>query len=773
MKVRVLLSCAALAAAMTAVPMLHATGVSKTTTSAKPIHATLASSGSGPGQNISATASSSWQTNDTVWALAPVNGNVFVGGQFTSVRPPGDPSGTGEVARTYLAEFSASTGALVTSFDPTLDGEVTALAVSPDGSTLYVGGSFTHVNGVYRAYLAAFNISTGALTSWNPAATGSVLSIAPSPDGSTVYVGGNFAKLGGQARSRAGAVTASGTGTLLPWAPNLNGSVTSVAVAPDDSRVLVGGYFTQVNGVTQQSIGSTDPTTGASDPWASTIVPNYSGCVSDVKDIVINGTTAYIAAEGTGGGCFDGDWAANVSTGALVWQNDCLGATQSLVVINNWLYKGSHAHDCAYAPGGFPQVNNPAGGWFTHHLLNQSLTDGSLGHWTANTTSANAGLGPRVMATDGTSLFLGGDFDEVNAVAQQGFAIFRPTPDTAPGRPTAPTVTSTSAGVDNVTFTGVSDPDDGTLTYSVYRNGVTNPVGTVTATSWPWALPVLHFEDTGLTAGSSHTYTVTASDGSITSAKSPASASVTVASTSPTVTYQQAVLNDSPSFLWSLNDTGTTAADASPHGFNGTYESGTTQGVPGPFPGTTATSFNGQSGLVSSNSAVPGPTAFTIEGWFKTTTNTGGKLIGFGNSQTGASGNYDRHLYMMNDGQLVFGVYNSGTETIETPDVYNDGQWHYVVATLDPTAGMTLYVDGQLIGTNSNTTPQSYTGYWRVGGDNLNGWSLDPWGSNSQGTTEPNSYYFNGTIADVAVYPTALSAAQVATHYAAAINQGL
>ena len=36
-------------------------------------------------------------------------------------------------------------------------------------------------------------------------------------------------------------------------------------------------------------------------------------------------------------------------------------------------------------------------------------------------------------------------------------------------------------------------------------------------------------------------------------------------------------------------------------------------------------------------------------------------------------------------GQLVFGVYNSGTQTIETPDVYNDGQWHYVVATYDAT----------------------------------------------------------------------------------------
>ena len=112
-------------------------------------------------------------------------------------------------------------------------------------------------------------------------------------------------------------------------------------------------------------------------------------------------------------------------------------------------------------------------------------------------------------------------------------------------------------------------------------------------------------------------------------------------------------------------------------------------------------------------------------------------------------------------------VYNSGTDTIETPGVYNDGQWHYAVATLGP-SGMALYVDGQLVGTNSTTSAQAFSGYWRVGGDNLNGWNLDPWGASSQGMTEPASYYFQGDIADVAVYPTALTAAQVAAHYAAA-----
>jgi hypothetical protein len=759
-----------------------------TTTSAK--LAPLVTAGSSDA-GVSSTPLASYQTNNTVWALASSGGVVYAGGQFTSVRPPGDPLGTGEVARTFLAAFSASTGALNTSFNPTITGtaaaEVTALAVS--GNTLYVGGIFDHVNGVYRDNLAAFNLTTGALTSWAPTAFGKVLTISPSPDGSEIYLGGAFNELDGAARLYAGAVTASGTGTIEPWYPAVNNVVTSVAVSPDDSHVIVGGYFTEFNGVTQNAIGSTFATTGASDPnFTATIVPNDSGCSSSVKDVIISGATsgapdgiAYIGAEGTGGGCFDGDFAVNVSTGSLVWQNDCLGATQSLVLIHNWLFKGSHAHDCAYAPGGFPQVSSGSG-WVSHHLLDQSLTDGSIGHFTPDTSSPAGGLGPRVMATDGNALFLGGDFTLINGGAQQGFAIFPAAVDPQyPTRPSvAPTVTSTSAGVDSVSFPAVSSRDVGTLTYAIYRDST--KIATLTATSWPWALPVLHYQDTGLTAGSSHTYSYTASDGPHTTAKSPASASVTVASTSPTVTYQQAALANSPSFLWPLNETsGSTANDASSHKFNGTYEPGTTQGAAGPFTGQNATAFDGSSGYVVSAGQVTNPQTYSIELWFKTTTNTGGKLAGFGNCQSsaqsgcpssGLSTSYDRHVYMMNDGQIVYGVWTGQTQTIETPNVYNDGQWHYLVATLSA-SGMALYIDGQLAGTNATTSAQGYNGYWRFGGDNLNGWNLDPWGSNSQGTTEPNSYFFNGSMADVAVYPTALSAAQVAAHYAAALHQQL
>ena len=69
-----------------------------------------------------------------------------------------------------------------------------------------------------------------------------------------------------------------------------------------------------------------------------------------------------------------------------------------------------------------------------------------------------------------------------------------------------------------------------------------------------------------------------------------------------------------------------------------------------------------------------------------------------------------------------------------------------------------LYVDGARVGNDAaGRAARPATGVWRVGGDNLSGLPRSP-----AFATLP------GQIDEVAVYPTALSAAQVATHYAAA-----
>ena len=99
------------------------------------------------------------------------------------------------------------------------------------------------------------------------------------------------------------------------------------------------------------------------------------------------------------------------------------------------------------------------------------------------------------------------------------------------------------------------------------------------------------------------------------------------------------------------------------------------------------------------------PSTYSEEMWFKTTTQ-GGYLMGFGNSPSGLSTERDRQVWMSNDGQLNFGIYDGQTVVVQSPGSYNDGAWHYVVAT-EGSDGMNLYVDGQLVGTNSTTNPRT------------------------------------------------------------------
>ncbi|MGO1488733.1 MAG: PKD domain-containing protein [Arachnia sp.] len=219
----------------------------------------------------------------------------------------------------------------------------------------------------------------------------------------------------------------------------------------------------------------------------------------------------------------------------------------------------------------------------------------------------------------------------------------------------------------------------------------------------------------------------------------------------PSDVYGMKVVTDEPLLYWRLGEpNGATAArDSSINSFDGTYRNGPTLGQPSEVTsGNLAASFDGSDDFVSSNLAFTNPTVFSLESWVKTTTTTGGKIIGFGSAQTGNSSSYDRHVYMNASGQLRFGAYTGVTNVAGSSESYNDGEWHHVVATFGPT-GMALYVDGVLVATNPNTGAQNYTGYWRVGGDNS--WE--------------DARYFDGVIDEVAVYDYVLSAAETLAHY--------
>ena len=112
------------------------------------------------------------------------------------------------------------------------------------------------------------------------------------------------------------------------------------------------------------------------------------------------------------------------------------------------------------------------------------------------------------------------------------------------------------------------------------------------------------------------------------------------------------------------------------------------------------------------------------------------------------------------NGRITFGVYPGDVRTVTSSAAFNDDQWHQVVGTLSP-AGMELFVDGKRVGRRTDTTTaQPYSGVWRIGGDNLGGWS-----------DQPSSNKFAGAIDEVSTYPTAPSLERVQAHFTASGRQ--
>ncbi|MFF0271244.1 LamG-like jellyroll fold domain-containing protein [Kribbella sp. NPDC004536] len=707
---------------------------------------------------LSAVNSSTWQTNASVQGLAVAGGKAYAGGRFTSVRPPGAAAGTGEVGQAYLAAFDQTTGELVSTFNPVLNGQVYAVAASPDGSRIFVGGDFTTVDGQTRNRIAAFDTATGDLVAnWKPSVSYRVKTIAVS--GTTVYFGGSFGLVNGLTRNRLAAVTTD-TGTLLPWAPDVNGDVYAVDAADDASKVYAGGQFSTVNGTNQNTVTSLDPVTGAVLPFpgASAVPPPNGSCTTRVKTIDASGDTVYFGNGGDGGGCFDGTWAVDIATNTLKWKNQCLGATEAVKVVNGWLYKGSHAHDCAnQGAGGFPQ------GFGYHFLLTEKLTDGTLGPWFPNTDAdpnSVTNVGPLAFATGGSDLWAGGDFLHVNGVAQQGLTHFTNAgPGAAPAKPAKLLPYSVQPGVVQIHFPTVVDNDDSTLTYRLLKGFSNTTIATWTAKSTPWSQPWLSYTDTSSAPGDVTNYRVEVTDGS-TTVRGNYSDPVTVASTASTA-YDQLVKADGPQAYWRLGEPAgtTTSVDSSGQSNNGTF-TGVTLGGAGAIAGDTAMTTSTTTGRMVGEKAYSMPQQFTVEAWVKQSGfGRGGRIIGFGNSKTANSGSGgDRMLYMRTNGSIVFGVDDGAQQTLTSPSGNNDGNWHHVVGTYDSTTGtgaMKLYVDGVLSGSALVGPASVYYGWWRVGYDLGYTWP-------GAGATQTGM-----GIDEAAVYPYALSPLQVQSHYAA------
>jgi Ca2+-binding RTX toxin-like protein len=351
-------------------------------------------------------------TDGRVSTVLALGDKIYLGGSFTHVDG---------VERNNLAALDASTGQL-TDWNPNANGRVLTLAASADGTRVFAGGDFTTIGGATHRRLVSLDASTGAVNSSFKIGLGAgVRAIAVS--GNSLYIGGDFTSVQGQSRSRLARVDAT-TATLdSGFAPAADSTVRTLSPSPDGALLYVGGDFTTLSGQSSPYLAGLDPANGAI-AWQPLTNPNGS-----VFDVVPTATSVYSAEGGPGGAAA----AYDATTGSQLFSRKGDGDVQGIVLVGDTLYVGGH---------------------FTIFMGNDrkffaavDATTGELASWNPSSGSTK-GVWAFEGEQSGTRLYAGGDFTRISGETHQHFARFsdrQPPPAcTIPGTSGADTLIGTS-----------------------------------------------------------------------------------------------------------------------------------------------------------------------------------------------------------------------------------------------------------------------------------------------------------------------------------------
>ena len=421
----------------------------------------------------------SGEMNTEVQAFTQSGTTVFAGGNFRYVQQT--KAGGGQVEQRYLAGFNVATGAWVSTFQPTFNGQVKALATLPNG-LIVAGGEFTVANGQPHAGMVVLNPADGTTNTSvsvnvrNALSTGVLQVRSLKVSGNWLYIGGNFTHLGGGTRPDtttyargAGRVSIANGTPDSTWNPVFNGTVLEVEPSADGTRLYASGYFTTSNSATTHKVAALQTSAGAAKvapAWTmiSSAPADFQFTVSEAATRVWHGGSEHAI--------FAYDKTTFTRTATHISKNN--GDFQTSLVSNGTLYAGCHCNDFTYTGATFwPNIGT---NWTVADKL------GWIGAWNAETgviqqsfnpiMETRAGHGSWGTFVDSTdTLWVGGDF--ISSVSQTGsnqwsggFVRFAPRDATAP--PTPGNFVATSDGLnDSLSWTATGD---GTTGYQILRD---------------------------------------------------------------------------------------------------------------------------------------------------------------------------------------------------------------------------------------------------------------------------------------------------------------
>lgn len=213
-------------------------------------------------------------------AASPDGKRLYVAGSFTTA------AGS---TRYRLAAFDVASGALVENFAPTVNSRINAVVAT--NTQVFVGGIFSSVQKAPRARAAALSAADGAVLPWAPrVGDGDVLALAVSPDEKSLVVGGNFTAMNGKASLGMAKVTSS-AGTSEAWAATSviknGGPNTAIySLAANADGVYGTGYW---HGF--QSAGNFEGTFRAN--WAGGAIDWMADCHGDTYSVAVAGDVVY------------------------------------------------------------------------------------------------------------------------------------------------------------------------------------------------------------------------------------------------------------------------------------------------------------------------------------------------------------------------------------------------------------------------------------------------------------------------------------------------
>jgi hypothetical protein len=333
---------------------------------------------------------------------------LYVGGYFTVI--------DGQTRNRIAALDTAATvaGTIAKAWDPNANAAVQALARS--GTILYVSGDFTAIEGKTLNRLAALDTAApnGSIAfDWNPDPENLLTPVTVSAlglSGSTLYVGGNFTQIDGKTHNHIAALNPDPmipSGSIaLAWAPAADAEIHSLVES--DGTVYVAGRV---------SIESTLFIGGQFD----FVAPATGGAAAfDVADGTpsgafpsVNGTVYAVAADGASGWYIAGDFTAVNGTArrnlAHVLSDDSIDAWDPSP--DGVVYALARSGTTLFIGGNFTTVDGQA----RNRIAAFDTTTGTVNAWDPGLDGTTSVVYALALSTDGLTLFVGGDFSSFAA----------------------------------------------------------------------------------------------------------------------------------------------------------------------------------------------------------------------------------------------------------------------------------------------------------------------------------------------------------------------